>query len=206
MDPGHGGGGRGGIRDLGDTPGPVPCWKQRGRGILGGDAQGGREYSSSNTGGEAQGVLREAGPPAAASQHPPQTPGGTQGPPARAPPPSHWLGPPPISVFWVRTKALGDLLTVGRRGPVVEGRHFGLIHISCSVVSMGAHELQREDGVGAPRGQGGGRPTPRESGSQRPQGQELYSRWQRGRVLHTVPRDLSTVPRPLPKAPCPCLR
>lgn len=49
------------------------------------------------------------------------------------------------------TEAPCDLLTVGKRGPVVERRHFGLVRVPRSVVSVGGHELQRENGVSAAR-------------------------------------------------------
>lgn len=85
-----------------------------------------------------------------------------------------------------------DLLTVGKRGPVVEGRHFGLVCVPRNVIPVGGHELQREDGVSAPGGRGLGQgpadpralvapspSCPRGSSPQQPQRQHLqfHSRW-----------------------------
>lgn len=89
-------------------------------------------------------------------------------PSSHRPPPHHqaWgLGHPPPLWGWQPVPSGSsqlqplreprcDLLTVGKRGPVVEGRHFGLVCVPRNVVPVGGHELQRKDGVSAPGGQG----------------------------------------------------
>lgn len=62
------------------------------------------------------------------------------------------------------TKPLCYLLTVRKRGPVVEGWHLGLVCGPRSIVPMRGHELQERGRVRAPGGRSGQTPGPRGRG------------------------------------------
>lgn len=81
-------------------------------------------------------------------------------------PPAAWSCGPRLDARGQRclpvtpTKPLCYLLTVRKRGPVVEGGDFGLVCISGSVVPVGGHELQERGWVRALRAEVGDSQTP----------------------------------------------